>query len=117
MACHILGEGIIICMKLERSGGDLPWMVTAKLDKKVVFEVKLQTISMSKNGKGWSCYMAQMKTDSGAFEDDGDHEVPFWAMDEFADAIEDAPDKGWYELTYTRSEDANGQNVATFRGD
>jgi len=49
--------------------------------------------------------------------EDGDHEVPFWAMNAFADAIEDAPDKGWYTMKYKRTEDANGQNEATFRGD
>jgi len=103
-------------MKLERSGGDLPWMVTAKLDTWIEFTVKLETIELTKNDKKWSCYIAKMKDISDGTENDN-HEVPFWAMNEFADQIEDAPDKGWYVMEYKRTEDPNGQNLANFRGD
>lgn len=101
-------------MKLERSGGDLPWMVTAKLNRWIEFTVKLETISMSENDKKWSCYIGKMKDISDGTPD-GDHEVPFWAMNEFADFLEDLPDKGWSTMEYKRTEDANGQNEAHFR--
>jgi len=100
-------------MKLERSG-DLPWMVTAKKGVWIEFTVKLESIEMTENDKKWSCYMAKMKDISDGTED-GDHEVPFWDMTPFADAIEDAPNKGWYTIEYKRTEDANEQNEGHFR--
>ncbi len=100
-------------VKLER-GGDLPWMVNTKLGKWIEFTVKLETITMAENDKKWSCYIGKMKDISDG-TDDGDHEVPFWAMKEFADYLDDVPDKGWHTMEYKRTEDGNEQNEAHFR--
>jgi len=99
------------------SNTDLPWMVTAEEDDWITFAVKQQTLEKTKNEKGWSCYTGEMKDIDMKGIEDGDHEVPFWAMDAFFDAYTEADnEKGWQQYKFKRSTDKKG-NTASFRVD
>jgi len=115
-------------MKLKRSGDGegLPFMLRAPEGEIVTFEVKMDSIEAEdskgkdlKNDKGWSIYLAKFRNikceDKPKWEaEDGEDEVPFYMMNDFADWAEDQPDKGWVECEFTRSKSRNGKNTGEF---
>lgn len=65
--------------------------------------------------KTWSCYNVNMSIDGGEFEE---HEIPFWAMKPFHEAVKEAweaNEETSLELLYKREVDGK-VNTATFRG-
>jgi len=98
-------------MSLEPpTSGNLPWMVTAETGEWIKFHVKQETLDKTENDKGWSCYTGEMKF-PGEEYDDGEHEVPFWAMQEMFDAyIDHDQAKGWAYYRYKRKE-SQGKNT------
>jgi len=103
----------------------LPWMFTCEEDEEFDFEVKLQSISdedkygkpLKNAEKGWSIYLAEFRKISVQDVEDGEHEVPFWAMNAFADWVEESgEEKGWLKGVFVRSEGKKG-NEATFASD
>jgi len=92
-------------------------MVNAKVEKWISFSVKVGSIELTENDRKWSCYTVEMK-DIGTGHDDGVHEIPFWAMDQFADVIDENEDdvnkKGWLVLEYMRQK-VDDQSFANFR--
>ncbi len=93
-------------------------MLRAPLDEEIAFEVKLESIQAEdkngkdlKNEKGWSIYLAKFRnvTDGDEFQaEDGQDEVPFHMMSEFADWIEQQGNKGWVSGVFVRSTHPKG---------
>lgn len=113
-----LHRGAIGWMSLEApSGNNLPWMVRAESDKWITFVVKQSSVEKAENERGWSCYTGLMKDIDSKGAEDGIHEIPFWAMDGFYDAWNEAanPD-GWQQYAFKKIE-RNGKNTALFRVD
>jgi len=99
-----------------KGGGDLPWFLTCKEDRWIEIGVVLLEgmLERQENEKDWSCYEIRMAVDSGDTED---HEVPFWCMDDFYDAVVKAYERGddTINLEYRRSS-RDGLNIGEFRG-
>lgn len=103
-------------MTLEApSGNDLPWMVRANENEWIDFDIKMSTVEKSENERGWSCYIGHMKDIQMPGVEDGDYEIPFWAMEEFYAAYTESPEKkGWVQLGFKRTK-RNGKNMGFFR--
>jgi len=122
----ILIAGLLVIMSSwmdEDLGGDMPWMAKAEHGEWNTFSAKVESFDKFKdagpNGK-WSCFRGKMKDitdhEDEQTDEDGEHEVPFWAMKEFQAACkESGKSKGWLELEYKRTQKKDGNSTATFR--
>jgi len=105
----------------DPSKSGLPWMVRAKEDEWIGFSIKLDSIEESTSSppsddkKKWTCYIGKMKEIEMDDIEDGDHEIPFWAMAPFWTFVTDSGEKkGWMAVEFRRSK--KGQNnEASFR--
>lgn len=103
--------------KLEAPSGNGPWMLRSPEDEWTKFSLKIESVVKDTNDRGWSCYTAQMKLIKMKGVEDGNHEIPFWAMEAFFDLyILLDEDDGWIGLRYRRSRSGD-QNEAEFRVD
>ncbi len=99
-------------MDLKRTS-NLPLLLT--LEDGVWHEIEIDMTSVDdddcKNDKGWSCYLATINGEEG-------EEIPFWAMEAFADMCEALPKKAEkdtaLEVQYKRIE-KKGLNTCIFR--
>lgn len=106
---------------IKRPSAGLPWMAAVDPKKWVDFNVDLDSIEevsdAGPNGD-WNAYRAEMSDiidrDGDEVAEDGEHEVPFWAMMPFFDAIaETGRQKGRVSLKYRRLF-RDGKSVAEF---
>jgi len=90
-------------------------LLTLEEDKWHELKMDLDTLdddgTVTVKGKDWSCYWIDI---------DGEKtEIPFWAMDPFADFYDELSTKVQKQeivVEYRRSEDRKGLNTAEFRG-
>jgi len=100
----------------EELAGDLPWFVEVKESTWTSFDVRPATVETAKDGgpdKEWSCIRVEIETDA----EDGYYveEVPFWAMNEFLEALLEADDdEENVSMTFKRVK-KGGQNKAYFQ--
>lgn len=103
---------------------ELPWLVKAEEDEEYTFIIDVDSVTKAKNEKKWSCYMVKMTdildSKDKQHEEDGKHEIPFWAMKAFKAAVAigmtdvEDDDVGYLPMTYSRIEGKKG-NKAVFR--
>ncbi len=97
---------------MQPDGGDLPYLLTLKADKKHIIDVELSTLEKCKDGgpkDKWSCYRVTI-------DGNEESEVPFYMMQEFIDCVGDEWKSGTdqIEVTYKRTV-KNDENIATFQ--
>jgi len=96
-------------------------MVSAKLKKWIEFDFKLgSSLKVSKDGgpkEKWSCYRIKMSNIDMIGVENDTWEIPFWAMEAFADIlVKEGMEKGSHTLAFRRTRDkADENNVGTFR--
>ncbi len=98
-------------MDLKRTSV-LPLLLTLEDGEWHTLEIDMTSIEDDvKNDKGWSCYRATINEQE-------DQEIPFWAMDAFADFADGLSKKDEKDTAlgvgYKRTE-KKGQNTAQFK--
>ncbi len=122
----ILTAGLVLSSLMARKkgrvapakgGGDLPWFLTCQKDKwhDLIVMIDDDLLERKQNEKEWSCYLIMMSTNDG--NDYEEQEVPFWAMDDFYDAVKPTFEAGdaRIELQYRLSLGDGGINIGEFR--
>ncbi len=98
---------------MQPDGGDLPYLLTLKADKKHILDIDISTLEKCKDGgpkDKWSCYRVTI-------DDNEDSEVPFYMMEAFIECVGDiweSGDNDNIEVEYKRTV-KNDENIATFR--
>ncbi len=100
------------------SQANLPFLVKAKEDDWIRFEVDTESVIEDKNDKEWNCYAAKfrkIRQDGIELAPDGAHEVPFWAMQEFYSCV--GALEGWASVRARVGKGADGNRSVEMRRD
>lgn len=97
------------------TGGDMPWFGGTELETWVAISVKPITMDHSKDAGPdgeWSCIRLMADVEGDGFEE---QEIPFWAMEPFLEALDDANDEdAIVEMLYKRKRSGK-KNIAHFK--
>ncbi len=100
------------------SQANLPFLVKAMEEEWIAFEVECDTVIESKNDKEWNCYAAKfrrIRQDGKVLAEDGGHEIPFWAMEEFFSTVGNLD--GWQSVRARVRKTADGIRTVEMRRD
>lgn len=99
------------------SNQSLPFLLTAIEDKWISFEFDASTVINDKNERGWNCFIIEaqnIRQDGQQIAEDGQHEIPFWAMMPFFEAFGHMNGMISVQAKITKS---GLKNIAKFRMD